>query len=374
MEKIRNEKIVILLLITILIISSGYIFKDYLYIMLVSTILALATSSLDSTILKKLVFTSKKYKIKFLCKYKELISSTILSIGFLLLIFFPLIYFITSLYKTIAPFIEINTMKILMTQGIEYLKNLPEQISFLQYYVDMGLNSFNIKDINPDIAKKTFVSLGSILNGLNGVIIEVILIITFYFIINLYGKLIKTFIFSLLPLSITSKDRLYIEFSSTSSVVLYSIVFTMFAQGIAFGILMMFYDYSSLYTGLMAGFLSVIPIVGTALVYLPIVGMEIIDGNIIGAIIILTYSLIFMGFVIDNIFKIIFIQYINKEFEFSYSLSELLMLLSMMAAIGVMGFWGVIVGPAILALTFASLNIYKDLIINNKKSMDSLVK
>ncbi len=173
-----------------------------------------------------------------------------------------------------------------------------------------------------------------------------------------------------MPISHDKKNILYFEFSNTSSVVLYSIIFTMFAQGIAFGVLMLFFDYSALYTGLMAGFFSVIPIVGTTLVYVPISLMEIANGNIVGAVIILLYSIIFMGTIIDNVFKILFIKYINKKLEIKYALSEIMVLLSMIAAIGVIGFWGIIVGPSIAALTLASLKLYKETIVEYKENLD----
>lgn len=360
----KKERYSILILIGILVIGTSYIFKDYLYIILVSTILALSTSALNGLLLKNIVKIGKKNKFKFLIKFKDLVSSSILSIIFLFIIFFPLIYFLFNTYQLIEPYLNLEKIKIILTMVIYKLQHLPNSLSFFQDYVNIGLEKLNLLKIDSELLKKILVYTGNIFNNINNIVMEIILILVFYFIINMNGKKIKNFIYDLLPISSKNKNLLYIEFSSTSSVVLYSIIFTMFAQGLAFGLLMTFYDYNSLYTGMMAGFLSVIPIVGAALIYLPITIIEFINGNIIGAIIILIYSIIFMGFIIDNIFKIIFIKYINKEFSFAYSLSELMVLLSMMAAIGTIGFWGIIVGPSIVALTFASLSIYKDIFIN----------
>ncbi len=369
-DNLNKEKYFALVIMIIMLLSLAYLFKDYLYIILVASILALSTAKLDGKLMLWLVNIGKKFNINFIIRHRSIISSAILTLSFLLIIFTPLMYFIFNSYKSILPYANIDNLQPLINKIMNFISNLPEPISFLQEYVNLGLKNFEVSNIDMDFVKKGVLLVGTVVSKINTVVIDIFLILTFYFLINTYGLKLKNYIYSLMPISHDKKNILYFEFSNTSSVVLYSIIFTMFAQGIAFGVLMLFFDYSALYTGLMAGFFSVIPIVGTTLVYVPISLMEIANGNITGAIIILLYSIIFMGTIIDNVFKIIFIKYINKKLEIKYALSEIMVLLSMIAAIGVIGFWGIIVGPAIAALTIASLKLYKETIVEYKDNLN----
>jgi predicted PurR-regulated permease PerM len=133
----------------------------------------------------------------------------------------------------------------------------------------------------------------------------------------------------------------------------------MIAQGITFGILMMFIgDYNAFYLGTLAGFCSVIPIIGAALVYIPIIALQLVAGNYMNVVAILIVVWGVMGFFIDNILRIIFISYLKQIFGFEYTMNEVLILLSILAGIASFGFWGLIIGPSVIALTLAATNLY----------------
>lgn len=358
-----KEKIFILAIMTALLLSVSYIFQDYLYIMLVSLILTLSTYSLNLKINKSIISFARKKKIKWLVQKSNFLTTTSLTVILLLFIFTPLIYFIIHSYSTIIPKIDINNLKTILQSTLGYVQNLPEPFNYYQTEINLFLKSFDITSVDMNVVKKTLGITLNFFKNLNSIFMEIFLILLFFFMFNLYGKQIKNYIYSMMPIKNEDKLTLFSEFGNTSAVVLYGTLFSMFAQGIAFGILMMFFSYDAFYLGLMAGFLSVIPIIGGAIIFVPVAILEIIAGNYIGAGIILIYSIIFMGFVIDNVFKIFFINFINKKMNFNYSIHEGLMLLSMIAAIGVIGFWGIIVGPAVTALTLASFKLYKKLVM-----------
>ena len=109
---------------------------------------------------------------------------------------------------------------------------------------------------------------------------------------------------------------------------------------------------------MLAGFCSVIPIVGSALVYIPVVALELLGGNYISAIVILLFAWVVMGFIIDNILRLFFIGFLKKILGFEYTMNEILVLLAILAGISTFGFWGIIIGPSVLALALASANLY----------------
>ncbi len=181
----------------------------------------------------------------------------------------------------------------------------------------------------------------------------------FYFLLNAYSSKILQFLAELTPISYAHQTYLYRECTGTVAVVFYGTLFNMVAQGLAFGLLMIFVgDYNPFYLGVLAGFCSVIPIVGAALVYVPVVALELFSGNWVNALIILAFAWVVMGFFIDNILRMFFISFLKKIFGFEYRMNEILILLAILAGIASVGFWGLIIGPSVLALTLAAANLY----------------
>jgi predicted PurR-regulated permease PerM len=54
----------------------------------------------------------------------------------------------------------------------------------------------------------------------------------------------------------------------------------------------------------------------------------------------------------------LFIASLKKMFGFEYTMNEILILLSILAGIASFGFWGLIIGPSVIALTLAAANLY----------------
>ena len=101
-----------------------------------------------------------------------------------------------------------------------------------------------------------------------------------------------------------------------------------------------------------------VPLVGAALVYVPIVILELFAGHFLAAVVILGFAWVVMGFLIDNIFRLVFIRYLKRMFGFQYTMNEILILLAILAGIATFGFWGLIIGPSVLALTLAAANLF----------------
>ena len=100
----------------------------------------------------------------------------------------------------------------------------------------------------------------------------------------------------------------------------------------------------------------VIPIVGSALVHIPVVAVEPLPGNMVNALIILALAWVVMGFFSDNILRMFFIGFLTKIFAFGYRINEVRILLAIPAGSASVGFWGLIIGPAVLPLPPAAAN------------------
>jgi predicted PurR-regulated permease PerM len=86
--------------------------------------------------------------------------------------------------------------------------------------------------------------------------------------------------------------------------------------------------------------------------------LELFAGNVANAVIIFVFAWVVMGFFIDNILRLVFIGFLKKMFGFEYTMNEILILMAILAGIASVGFWGLIIGPSVLALTLAAANLY----------------
>ncbi len=337
-----------------LILASLWVFKSYLDYLVVAAVLALATSHLSKALTDTF---STRNKNGLVYKYREIIAATILTGLFLFLIFGPLLFFISVTYEQ-ASNLDLNQIKLTLTEMSEkamvYLEKIPLLKDPLIRFKQEGL-SF-IKGPAIEAAMNGVMGL---IAGVGSLLVQVIWIMIFYFLFNAYGYKILGFLAMLIPMNFEHEKYLFRESTGTVAVVFYGTLFNMVTQGITFGLLMAFIgDYDALYLGALTGFCSVIPVVGATLIYIPVAAMELFAGNVLNALIILVFSWVVMGFFIDNILRLVFIGFLKNMFGFEYRMNEILILLAILAGISAFGFWGLVIGPSVLALTFAAANLY----------------
>ncbi len=337
-----------------LLAASLYIFSSYLRYILVAAVLSLCTSHAFNA-LENLF---KKPNIpKFIQKQCSLLSATFLTLFFLCLLFAPMVYFVSETYNQVSG-VDVDHIKDVTMQMVDnivaYTDSIPVLHKFLESIKAEGFSL--LKGVSMEAVYKT---VNGVASGAGGLVVQIAWIMIFYFLFNLNGRTILAFTARVMPTSFEHEQYLYRECTGTVAVVFYGTLFNMVAQGLTFGILMTFVgDYDAFYLGVLSGFCSVIPIVGAALVYIPVIALELVAGNYVNVGIILIVVWGVMGFFIDNILRIIFISYLKKIFGFEYTMNEVLILLSILAGIASFGFWGLIIGPSVIALTLAAANLY----------------
>ncbi len=337
-----------------LILLSLWIFKSYLHYLVVAAVLGLATSHLFTAITLKFAAMNEK---GFVCKNSDMIAAFLLSCLFLLLIFGPIAYFISVTYDQVSV-LDLDQIKQTVTEMVDATIDYLRKIPFLQDPLTR-IEKEGLAIIKGPTIEAAFDGVKGLVTGAGGLLGQIMWIFLFYFLFNSYGRKILRFVAELVPMSYEHEKYLYRECAGTVAVVFYGTMFNMVAQGIAFGLLMVFVgDYDAMYLGVLAGFCSVIPIVGAALVYLPVIALELFGGSVVNAAIIFIFAWVVMGFFIDNILRLIFIGFLKKMFGFEYTMNEILILLAILAGIASFGFWGLVIGPSVLALTFAAANLY----------------
>lgn len=362
----QKGRIFIIAFILVVLSLVLYLFKDFLLVIIIGSLLAVATSTINAKFLQ--IFKGRKIIATF--------CSTVLLILFLIA---PCVYAVTELAMAIKHF-----DKAVIIDTFAYIKNyqfdfLPESLEFLKpkiteflSSVDLNatLNSANSSTLNSidlnALIKQALAYMGNFTKSGAKIIVDIVLICVFYFFANLYGAELVSYLKSVVPIQRQEFDEILREVSNVMAVVLYSMVLMAVIEGFLFSIIVSFFGYDGVFWGILFAFSSLIPAVGGLLVYLPLSLYEFAASGLYSALWILIYSVIVISFIADTLVKPLIIKWINEKLvKTPTKINELLIFLAMIAGISSFGFWGIILGPAILTFFISTLKMY--VILKEKK-------
>ncbi|MBZ8004445.1 AI-2E family transporter [Campylobacter canadensis] len=348
-----NSKYFVIVLICAVFFSLIYLFKPFLLVIAIAILMSVATANIHNAIYLKI---KRKYFTPFIMT------------GLILMLFFaPLVYAGFSFANELKQ-LDINTLQagLMKIKNMEF--NLPNNLSFIEPKIKEFLNEIDINHLGKDVLNyaSNFTKSGA------KFIIDLILITIFYFFANYYGLELLNYFRSLMPIQKDEVENVLKEVSNVMSVVFYSVIFNAVFQGILFGCFVSFYNYDGLLMGILYAISSLIPIIGGALLWLLVSLLEYSQGNTTNAIVIALYTIIIISGIADTLIKPFIIKWINEKFlKTSVKINELLIFFAMIAGISTFGFWGVILGPAILALFLSVVKLYLLIIereVNTKNS------
>ncbi|CAM2057262.1 Predicted PurR-regulated permease PerM [Desulfovibrionales bacterium] len=185
-------------------------------------------------------------------------------------------------------------------------------------------------------------------------------IIIVYFLLR-DGQTILATIKQISPLRTSQEDRIVDKIRTVSRSVLLGSLITMFSEGVAGGIGLIIVGLPALFWGSMMAFASLIPIIGTALIWIPAVGYLCLVGHWGQAIFLFLWCAIIVTS-IDNFLRPVFMQ--GKT-----GLSTFYILLAILGGVQTFGLLGILYGPLILTFAMVMLAIYneefQDVLIEN---------
>ncbi|MDD3324343.1 MAG: AI-2E family transporter [Sulfurospirillaceae bacterium] len=333
------------LFLTAFFLAVGYfiirLYEPFIMVIAISSLLAIATH---------------KIHVKIERLIKNRIASALLSTILLSLLFFaPIVYTLTSIGGIVHDFDPA-----IVNKTVEYVKNfdyqLPDSIAFLQPKISELLDELRLGNL----MNSAMSYAGSIGKNSAGFLKDMLLIVIFFFFILLNGKELSEYIKSVMPMQSDEVNFIFTEVTNVMSVVFYSILVTAIFEGALFAVLGMHFGYNGLFLGILYGFASLIPIVGGALMWIPLCAYELANGNVMEAIVIALYSIIVISIVADTFIKPMIIKYINtKLVKIPTVINEMLIFFAILAGLSTFGFWGMILGPAITTLFISLLKLYK---------------
>lgn len=326
------------------------VFESFIVILLFAGIIAIAFHPLYDKILKAL-------------KGKERLASLLTCLLVLVIIVVPMVIFFLLLgkqafetYRFIQHEIQFGVLDPYIkwqSGGVIYdsLGSIRDQLSG---FVD--LNSIDLKGSITDAAK----SVTSFLVGQSAMILKefglllfsgfVMFFALYYFFKDAHLIIRKIMVIS--PLPTRYEKELFRKFKEISLATLYGIFLTSVAQGILGGIGFAIAGVpSSLFWGTAVGVFSLVPVVGTALVWLPAGIILLIGGNIFGGIFMLAWGVLVVS-TVDNFLRAYLIGGRTNT-------NQLLTFLAVFGGLEMFGLIGVLLGPLILNLFFTFLYIYE---------------
>lgn len=331
-------------LITLLVIISFFLaqlFFPFMKPIIVAFLLAIATNNINR-------FLHTNFP-------NQLVVAICMTLGLGALFFAPIAYF---MFVTIDFFGSVDQAHLVL--AIEKIKlainTLPADLHFIKQSIDESFLSVG----SDELLQQVVAYSGQFGQMTARFMFDMVLILVFYFLFNLYGYEISNFIKDILPFRKQDTNELLYETANVMSVVFYSILVTAIFEGFLFGVFIHFYGYDAVLFGILYGFASLIPIVGGAIMWVPIAGYEYIHGNQTDAIIIAIYTITVISVIADTFIKPIIIKYINvKVVQTPTNVNELLLFFAIVAGLSTFGFWGMIIGPALVTFFISVLKSLK---------------
>ncbi|MRJ02443.1 MAG: AI-2E family transporter [Epsilonproteobacteria bacterium] len=318
------------------------LFSPYLETMTIAALLALATYKIN-----KYFLTTLPGRV-----LPALLSTLILGA----ILFAPIIYIITNAASIVA-YLDMESINRSFLFVKEWIREILDKSGAIDAPIlKKTLASFDIKALVNSIVKVTTFLGAKSANFLK----DTLLILIFYFFANLYGREILLYFQNLIPFSKEESKTIFESLAGVMGVVFNSIIATAVLEGALFGLITAYYGYNGILFGILYGFASLIPVVGGVIMWLPLSIDLYLKGKGGEALGLALYSILVISVVADTFVKPIIIRYIDNLMVANRGMriNELLIFFSLVAGLSSYGFWGMIIGPAVITLMISILQIY----------------
>jgi predicted PurR-regulated permease PerM len=230
----------------------------------------------------------------------------------------------------------------------EYLAKLQERFTFLE--VTKTDISNGLLSLSKNIGQFLLGKVASILSNVASLVAHffVMIFIAFYLVRD-GGEMVSN-IRHLTPLRAEQEDRIINGIRVVTKSVLLGTFLTAVCQGLAAGIALHFLDFPGLFWGTMTALSSLIPLVGTYLIWIPIAVYLALLGQTKAAVFLAVWSIVMSG-IIENFFRPFLMKGKSK-------MSPFYIFLAILGGVQYFGLKGILYGPLILSFAMIMLFIY----------------
>lgn len=230
-------------------------------------------------------------------------------------------------------------------RGIFKYLNLSELSAKNQYIQDFFLDILK-RSSNWMISGATIV-----VKETTNFIVSLVMIILAMFFFFVDGKRMLNNLMRISPLPNRYDREIFAKFRAVSYTTFVSTFVTAAAQGLVGAIGFAIVGFPALLAGILVALLSLIPYLGSMIFYVPVGLYYLLTGDIWQGFFILGWGFLIIG-TIDNIIRAYMIK--GKA-----EVNPVFILFSILGGIALFGFWGVAIGPLVVALTVTIFHIYE---------------
>jgi len=224
-----------------------------------------------------------------------------------------------------------------------------------QYLPDLDVKNFKIDQslikLSGTISRWLLNQGGNLVGNITAIVAKFgLMIFVFFFLVRDARTLVKS-VLHLSPLSATQEDQIIEKVRSVARSALLGTFVTAIAQGAAGGMAFWISGLPGLFWGIMMAFASLVPIVGTLLIWGPAAVYLLLAGKWGYALFMVLWCAIVVG-TIDQVVRPLFMKG-------SADMSTMLIFFSILGGINYFGLLGLLYGPLIFGLTMVILYIYR---------------
>ncbi|MCX6740681.1 MAG: AI-2E family transporter [Candidatus Parcubacteria bacterium] len=296
------------------------------------------------------IFYQAYLKIVFWTRGQLILSSFIICLLIFLILIIPFSFFLYYLsYEALNLYSSLTTNGAGEAINQFFNSKLWQEINFkTSALVDMQKFLIDIVSFS-----KSYVLSGAsaLITGLTNFIISLIVVFFTMFFLFIEGRTLLRRIMQLTPLSNKYDKLIWIKFHDVSYTTIVASFATAFAQAAVGAVGFLIVGLPPLLAAVLIFIFSFVPYIGTVIVWLPACIYLLAIGHIWqGAFMFIWGALVIS--LIDNVIRPILIK--NKA-----QVHPMIIFFAIFGGISMMGFWGVIFGPLIVALTITILHIYE---------------
>lgn len=331
MEKEYINKVLTTTVFFGLIVLSFFILKPILLSIITGLILAFIFAPVYNRLLKK--FKNKNFTAGFICFF--LITILLLPVWFL------------------TPLIVNQSIKIyLYSQQVDFVSIL-QKISPSVFASDTFSQEIGpiIHSFITNITNSLMNYASTLILNFPTIFLQFIVIIFIFFFALKDGKEFINYIKSLLPFSKEIQEKIFTYSKEITNSVIYGQIVIGILQGVIVGIgFLIFGVPNALFLTLLALLAGIFPIIGTAIIWLPLAIYLLISGSMFSAIGISIFGLI--SNTIDNFIRPVIVS--RKT-----NLKASVVFVGMIGGLFLFGILGFIIGPLILSYLLILLELYR---------------
>ncbi|MCF7820283.1 MAG: AI-2E family transporter [Candidatus Pacebacteria bacterium] len=342
-DKLSKPFLIILLVLSL--VACFLIFRPYLTEILVAAVLVS-------------IFYSPYQRLIRLLKGRRNLAAVIMCFLLVLLIIIPVVNLViytgqksVVAYQDTVEFLNQNNLSD-VAKGTVF-----EDLNIF------GLELDSLKNFVIDTLKKSsnllFEGATVLIKGTTKFLFSLAMIILTMFFFFVDGKKMLEKIMHWSPLPNRYDLEIFRKFRAVSYTTFVSTFVTAAAQGLIGAIGFIIIGLPAFFAGILMGFLSLLPYIGSAFIYVPVGIYLLIIGDIGQGIFLLAWGAIIIGNT-DNLIR----GYMIKG---KAQVNPIFIIFAILGGISIFGFWGVIIGPLLISIAVTILHIYE---LEYKKSLD----